>query len=286
MQQAMQWGNALNSGKRSAQQALAKVAFHAAEAERIAPGSYEALEAASVLDKFRLDWTENERKARASCALARHPYHCVNFQRALLDLGQTREVIEIARGQIDMLPEASIAHSLMASALFVERRYAEAEREAAIALKTWPPGAYSAVPIPLIQWMSGRRDAYVETLRQGRLRAGDVEGAAEIARILAAEGPEAVARWAAEHSAPGPLLSPFAREVLTAVSYTLAGDKDAALDRLENLPPVSEAPQILYWPVFDPLRTEPRFLALVEKLGVTQHHAPYLERVLAERAAH
>jgi TolB-like protein len=285
MQLAMNWGNALNSGKRSAREALAKIAFHAAEAERLAPGSYEALEASSVPDKFQLRWAENERKARASCALARHPYHCVNLQFALLDLGQTREVIEIARGQIDMLPEASIAHSIIAAALFVERRYAEAERAAMLSLQTWPPGAYTIAPVAAIRWMSGRRDAYVETLRQARLRAGDVEGAAEIARLFAAEGPEAVARWAAEHSAARPFTPPFFQEVARAVSYALAGDTDFALDRLENLPPFGDAPVILYWPVFDSLRTEPRFLAVVEKLGVTKYHAPYLERVIAERAS-
>jgi hypothetical protein len=285
MQLAMNWGNALNSGKRSAREALARIAHHAAEAGRLAPGSYEALEASSVTDKFRFDWNANERKARASCALARHPYHCVNLQFALLDLGQTREVIEIARGQIDMLPEASIAHAFMAAALFVERRYAEAEREAVLNLKMWPPGAYAIVPIPLLQWMSGRRDAYAESMRQGRLRAGDTEGAAEIARIFAADGPEAVARWAAEQPGSAPFAPPFFQDVAVAVSYTLAGDTDAALERLENLPPFGEAPVILYWPVFDSLRTEPRFLALVEKMGVTEYHAPYLARAKREAPA-
>ncbi len=63
-----------------------------------------------------------------------------------------------------------------------------------------------------------------------------------------------------------------------------AGQREAGLDAMADLSGVTKGGvvDLLYQPIYDPVRTDPRFVAFLAKLGVTETHA----RAQAWRAAH
>jgi tetratricopeptide (TPR) repeat protein len=201
---------------------------------------------------------------------------CLVLRTVLATEGRAEEGEEISRGQIDYFPYLGYAHFSLGKDLFVQRRYRESELEfmRAHALEPFglsgPNGSVSFAS--LARRLDGR--ANIDALAA---RLGDEVAAAELKRIYASDGDRGILRWLAKYG-DGPVSTPFGRAFNAAVCYALAGDADDALAALERLPPMTDSGQLLLLPVFDGLRDEPRYQAIIEQLGLTAYHAKYLKR--------
>ena len=176
-------------------------------------------------------------------------------------------VIHIELG-LKLDPFNELLHGLHAAVLNYLDRYEEAAAAARTALSMQPdaPVAFSQLEIAL--GMLGRHDEIIELLR--KRYAHDSERLEALERGFAEAGYKGAMRrvgdlWAArfEHSPAG-----FGTMHI-AYKYLASGDKDKAIYWLEkayenrdgNLPYVGR-------PFWDPLRSDPRFLALLRRLNL------------------
>ena len=269
---AFVWINFGNHGKYDPREAIAKVKWHAAEAVRAAPGSSDAHVAAAFAAIETLDWATEEREARAACELDSSPiaWGCLALRHALLSQGRADEAMEVSRRQIDLMPYLAYPRVHFGLELLVAHRYRDAEREFRRAELL---GAYQGAGLAsLTRYLDGQRS--LDSLRS-RLR--DEVAMAEVERAFTSGGWNLVLRWLAEHG-DRPNMAPFDQALGAAISYALAGDTSEALTALESAPPHTDFPQYLLVPAFDNLRSDPRYRAIIEKLGLTEYHAKYLNR--------
>lgn len=271
--------NALDLGKRTLGEALQSIDAHTAEISRLSPGSADAHSAATVGHVYRFEWPEAEAHARAAYELGGSPVIDGTCLVAIaLATGRPHVAYPIVRCQIELEPADPSRCASMGSALLMDRRFVEAER----ALERLP-GSFPLSPrdrlLSIARWLGGRRERFAEDVFQAAIANGDEAGAAEIRRLKELGGAEAVASWYARKGGYFDAMEPpFARSQRSAVLHAIAGNQSAALAALETMEPSYRAPEILFWPIFDAMRSKPRFLALVEKYRVTPYHDRYLTR--------
>jgi DNA-binding winged helix-turn-helix (wHTH) protein/tetratricopeptide (TPR) repeat protein len=268
--------------KRSLDEARAKIASHAHEAQRLAPGSADAHAAAAVAHALEFAWTDAERDARAGCEQsARASVACGQLRQILLATGRAQEAVEISRSALEAFPNAAFNHFDLANALTVQRRFDDAIRAYRRAAELDPFYLGSA---GLVDLTTGRGDEYVAEMRTTLVQRGDSAGAAEIERLSLDGGPRAVARWAAEHPARFDPLAPTWMHALTsALHFALIGEEVRALDALDAAAWSPGLPQFSSLPGFDAIRDHPRFLALIEQMKLTPHHDALRARLRAAR---
>ena len=124
----------------------------------------------------------------------------------------------------------------------------------------------------LFEWIYTQTDRYADAIRLRRERlvgtgAGGAVAAGLLEQMYASDGAEGYWRWrlldlqrAAEDGYVGP--SEFAKV------YAELGDADTAIEWLERAYEAHDGVEMLEaWPGYDSLRGEPRFEALVSRMG-------------------
>jgi DNA-binding winged helix-turn-helix (wHTH) protein/Flp pilus assembly protein TadD len=227
---------------------------------------------AHVKTNYEWDWAEAERRWRKAIALApeyatAHQWYGIHY---LMPMGRLEEAIAETRRAQQLDPLSAVFNAFVGASLYFARRYDEAIEECGKAVDLHPD-------FGVAHWYLGR--AY---LQQGRLP----EALAELQKAVTLSG-----------------ASPLMKGTL-GVGYALAGDRAAAkrtLDELEKLRAESYASaldiadihvalgdrerafrwldqaaaersfHLIYlkvWPELDPLRPDPRFKALILRLGL------------------
>ena len=275
---AFLWPLLVDAGKRSLEEGTAKMRWHAAEAQRIAPGSEDAHGAAAMVFIVGRDWTAAEREARAACDLStsRMAMGCEYLRSVFFATGRAREASEVSRGQLDVFPYGAVFHANLGFELQAQGRYADAERAFTRAEEIEP--AFS-LNDSYARWLAGYREDWVADLRLLFVRLGDEAAVAEVDRVNESGGPKAVARWAGDHAERmDPLMPQWVHRLVAATNYAMAGEVESALAALESAPFLHVFPEYLMSPHYDGLRDHPRFQAIVEAQGLTAYHAKYLQR--------
>ena len=210
-----------------------------------------------------LDWVAAEREANRALELGNIT---TDYGHRDMIMGRPEEAMAKIKKVIDLDPFNPMAQSFYAIILYCARRYDEAVTQARKTLAMQPnaPVAEAALYLSLRELKK-----YDEVLAIERKWYSDFPALLEaVDRTYAKEG--YAKAWGAVADEQAALHDKGTDAIDIADSYALGGDKTKALDWLEkayeehnpNLPYVSCQPR------WDPLRSEPRFQALLRRMGI------------------
>ncbi len=215
------------------------------------------------------DWVVAERESKRAIEL--NP----SFQEALIDyshflmiMGRPNEAMPLARRALELDPFNAMTATFYAFDLYFARRYDESVAQARKALAMQPDAPVALGVLMLALQATNRHDESIAAAKRSyAVWFPDVGEALErgyAGRDYAAAWRHAVEVEVARHGKePGAAMD-------IAQNYVFAGDTTHALDWLEKACEDHEPnlPYISCVPVFDPLRSEPRFQALLRRMNL------------------
>jgi serine/threonine-protein kinase len=240
--------------------AMAKARAAAQEALRLDPGLAEAFTTLAYIS-FLHDWNWEAAEKDFLEAIARKPRYAVAHQwyaELLMALGRHDEAIEQARQALQIEPTSPILSRELGFKFYQARRYPEAIEQFRKTLEIDSDFSLARIMLTDALWDGGRIDeALAEAERIDERRRTLLQ--------LLAQGKESEAQAWVE-SLPRDEFSPMTLSAL----HARAGDKEKALALLEE-GLEKHLPQLLTTvgrPVFDPWRSEPRFIELRRRMGL------------------
>ncbi len=239
---------------------MAKARTAAREALAIDPDLAEAYTTLAYVSLLH-DWNWEAAEKDFLEAIERKPRYAVAHQwyaELLMVVGRHDEAIEQAQEAFELEPTSPIVSRELGFKLYKARRYPEAIEQFRKTLELDPDFSNARIMLTDALWDGGRRE---EALAE----AERIEVRRRTLLELVAQGKTNEARvW----------VDSFPREEFTPMTlstlYARAGDKEKALALLEE-GLEKHIPQLLTTvgrPVFDPWRSEPRFLAIRRKMGL------------------
>lgn len=270
------WPLMAQQGLVTAAEAAERAAPDRARARELDPGLAQ-LQAGLALDLTWSEWAFDEAEVAFRNALEREPTDAATrayFSLLLLYRGRPDEAAaEIARAA-EQDPFSSLVQGLRSQNLIGRDRYEEAERVLTAALARDPNDPFLLAMLRTTYHVLGEYDAALESWRASftpegsYATAGDPEAAAALEQGFSEGGYSgalaAVADLQVRRLAEGQSQSVWGIGTL----YVRAGRYDLALDYLERAFEArnGNVPYLLIDPIFDPLRDEPRFQAMIEAL--------------------
>ncbi len=194
------------------------------------------------------------------------------YSHFLLHMGRLDEAIAESERALELDPFNVTAHSFYAVVLFSARRYEDAIVEARKALSMQPGHGVGRTALMNSLLMTGRYDEHFALVREANVNAGDRELVEAMDRGYAEGGfPGSRKRvaevYAARHGKPGGTAAWNLAHV-----YLAAGDRDGFFKWIEKEYEVRE-PNLVFigqLPLYDPLRSDPRFQDLLRRIGLPQ----------------
>jgi serine/threonine-protein kinase len=218
------------------------------------------------------DWDVRRAEASFRSAIRQNPgYASARYIYAglLLNQGRFQEADSEVRVALQLDPLSGIVNYQLALLLFVRREYQAALDQIR---KTREVDPQIILPNMLSVWVHIQRGRHEEALAAARkiraLRGEDAMALALLAQALASAGRHSEARQAL-HTLLAKQDGQPAPPIHVALAYLALGDRERALDWLER-GCAERQPLTLQMPVLpqlDPLRAEPRFQALVRRMG-------------------
>ena len=206
---------------------------------------------------FDWDWTSADREFQRAIELNPNDSLGRNWHGGYLSLrGRHDEAIAEHQRAVELDPLSLIANANLTRALYWAHRYKDAIVQARKTLDVDPHFSVA------LFWLEGamRHDGqFKEAVALRQAAASTPEEAADVARLFAAGGFDAILRQTAERFAKA------GAPVVAARCYSQLGDKEQAFRMLEACA-ARRCLSLVNLPVepdFDPLRMEPRFQALV-----------------------
>jgi len=183
--------------------------------------------------------------------------------------GHMKEALKEIRTAQMLDPLSPVTSYWIARYLLYARRTEDAIEESRRALNLDPDFAYGLAILGRAQLLEGRNEEAVESLRRCVQMGGSNTFKAFLAYGLAATGHEEEAREILKTIAQGEGADYVRSECLAAV-YGELGDMEEAFRQLERAYSERSAGLIYLHldPMFDSLRRDPRFDALVKKIGL------------------
>jgi tetratricopeptide (TPR) repeat protein len=239
--------------------------------ERAARLGAEPSEVLAVRAALDLRWDADWRRAEADLRLARERSSCgrgsydVRLAELLSARGRHDEAFALLESAIAGEPSNARGHWLMARVLYHARRYVEARTElmAALELEPWNPASLrllGAIDVLLGEPRSAA-DVY---FREARLAGVPAAELSALEQAFAEEGLPGVLRWRLREPDGLASLGPVDR----AAALVQLGNNQGALAALARA--FAERRPDLIWlrvdPMFEPLRSEPAFRALLGRL--------------------
>lgn len=254
-----------------------RIESHARAALALAPNEGFAAYAAALAHRRHWRWEAAERDGRKACSRTDRVAFCSQLIRTLAATGRAEEALDFARQAVGRSPTSVLERLALARALFAVGLYPDADRECADTnvLPYWWGSAFCAH----VLWELGRRDEAAKLARREYEFAGLATIAEHLAALQSEGGPEAV--WRAIATNPSPLAyDPYRRHSSRALFLAQLGDQAAALGELEAAVATKDGwlADYLAFRIFDPVRDQSRFGAVVESVGLTEYHAKYLIR--------
>jgi eukaryotic-like serine/threonine-protein kinase len=193
------------------------------------------------------------------------------FAHLLLYLGRDAEALEELERAAELDPFNTLAQALCAMGLNALHRYEEAEATLLRMLERDPQAPMVLSTLRTTYHLMGRHEEAMEMWRASYERARDTEAVEALEAGYRAGGYSAALRAVAELFVERSATT-FVTPWQIATLYTRAGMVEPALDYLERAFEARDPnmPYISIDPIFDPLRREPRFRALMDRLGLPQ----------------
>lgn len=231
--------------------------------------------------RFHYEWNWEAAERGFLRGLELNPSHSTGhwfYAGLLAALGRFDEAAERLESSRTLDPLSPLGDAFGAFVLYWAGRYDEAEASAWRALELNPNHFYALGALGFIQLERGELEEAVETFRRSveispKFRAG-------LALALARAGRTAEAREIADRldaAAEDGYVAPYSR----AFARVGLGDHDRALTLLEEATETRDAE--LIWiavePAFDPLRSDPRFQAILREMGLDAVGAGVADRI-------
>lgn len=222
--------------------------------------------------KTQYDWQWAEAESEFKQAIALRPNYATAHHWYAFYLSAMRRFdeafAEIGRAQ-ELDPLSLIVATDVGAILFVAGRYDQAIEQCKRALELDPNFAQAHSILALIYDQQQRHDEWLVEREKVLTLAGKAGEAAAFRQTYARYGPKGVAEnWLAElkQSAGSRYVPAFAM----AVAYTNLGDKDRAFEWLDKAcdERSPRMPDIRVMPAYEKLRSDPRFPALVRRIGL------------------
>jgi len=261
--QQMGWVPPHEAGPKAKAAALQAVAL-----DNESAGAHEALAVVKTWTDW--DWAGAEPEWQRALELDpnaanTHAY----YSHFLLNVGRIDEAIPHSERSLELDPFNALFHSLYGVALQYQRHYDDALAAARTALAMQPDIPIAPNTLRDVFILKGMRDEGL-ALQRERI-ADDPERVAAFERGLAEAGYEGAQRGIADVLAARYEKSGGVRAMGIALRYLDAGDKDRAIDWLEkayenrnpNMPYIGK-------PLYDPLRSDPRFQALLRRMNLPE----------------
>jgi serine/threonine-protein kinase len=259
-----------NRGQRSAREAFPIVRRQAEIAMRLAPDEPESRMAqTSVFWTLEWDWDAARRECEAILEL---DPNSIWARWALTEwygviAGDTerwsRELAETRR----LDPFSPAVDQMEAWVLFNLRRYTESAEVLERVLRADPENATTAVALANLRVLEGRRDE-AEALLAGAVPDIPDPSRVDVVTAYAQLGEDALAREHLERALAFREAGGWIPASTLAMGFAALGETDAALDWLELNFREEGGTWWLRSPDFDPLRSEPRFQALWDEVGL------------------
>jgi TolB-like protein/DNA-binding winged helix-turn-helix (wHTH) protein/Tfp pilus assembly protein PilF len=219
------------------------------------------------------DWNFAPAEERLRSVLQHNPSLAsvhVSFSAYLAGMGRFDEAIAEAQRGRELDPLSVVPIQTLAFRLYYARRYAEAEAAFRRALDVDPASFVARVGLGLARWRQGRGPEALTELERGASASGESAWArASLAHVAAATGEPARAREILkqlEEEGRTRYRPPF----YAAVIHAALGQRDEALAGLEKAYHEKSGWMVFLKiePFFDGLRSDPRFGALVKRVGL------------------
>lgn len=236
---------------------------------------------ATALHEFDWDHSEAEKEYKRAIELdpnnaTAHQWHG-NF---LMDMGRFDEAIAEMKRAIELDPLSPIINSNLGNVYRAARRYDEAIAQYKKALEIVPNFEIAKIHLDRTYVLKGMYEEVIEGARQSMLSAGMTPAEAEkkVAPIRDAyrnSGAKGFWQNVLERQlAAAQAGHPDADDYEMACFQLGAGNRDGALNALEKMVANGRGMTGTLWlrsdPVWDPLRTEPRFRELLRKTGMPE----------------
>ena len=257
------WPDSLAAAERSAERALA-----------LDPQSGEAHAALANVLRDRLQFAAAEREYRKALALSPGSSEIHNqFAQLLNAVGASEATLRQERIAVSLDPLAPNPRYMLGFELVSQHRYPEAATEFEKILEQTPDYAYDRFHLALTNLYEGHDDTAVEIGRAAALQAG--QDPATIEMLLRASTdpalrPEAMKRIAGIDRIQIAKLDDLAKAFWYS-QLDARGQALASLQRWVVDAPVGQRFNGMRWlrlPTFDPIRDDPRFKAVLAKLGL------------------
>jgi serine/threonine protein kinase/Tfp pilus assembly protein PilF len=250
-----------------------EAALQAVELDDGSAGAHAALALVKTLTDW--DWAGAERAWRRALELDPNSADAHAFFGYFLAItGRAEEAVSHAERAIELDPFNALFHGLSATVLYFDRRYDDVIAAARTALASQPDMQLARNALQMALYSKGSRDEHLADRREWI--AGDAELVAAFEQGLAEGGPEDAHRrladlLAARLEKSGQAVAPEGFGIMgVAQQYLFAGDPGRTIESLEKAYEV-RSPNVLdigHGPLWDPLRSDPRFQDLVRRLNL------------------
>ncbi len=228
---------------------------------------------ATVLEDYYWDWAGAERHLRQAVGL--DPNYAAAHQvyaEHLRDLGRFDDALAEAKKAQELDPLSTPVQLVIGTTLYMARRYEEAIVQFQRLLERDPGFTIAYFNLGLAYTQQGKYEEAISTLQKVDARGGYIPNTkALLGYSYAASGRRAEARQildALDELSKEQYVSAFHKAAI----HTGLGEKDQALELLE------QAYEERVWmmrllkvePMFDPLRSDPRFTELLKKVGLAE----------------
>lgn len=215
-------------------------------------------------------WTEAEEAFRK--ALDQDPSDAITrayFALLLLYLGKNEEAEEQTYRAAEQAPDDPLVQGIHGQALNALHRWEEAETALTRARRFEPDAPILLSTLRTIYHLLGEHELAIQMWRDSYRSSGDLEALEALNRGYSAGGYESALRSVAElfvERSKTERVTPWQIGTL----YTRAGMYDQALEYLQMAVEEGDpnSPYLSVDAIFDPMRPDPRFQALVDRLGL------------------
>jgi serine/threonine-protein kinase len=194
-------------------------------------------------------------------------------------MGHCDEGLKAIRKGIEQEPFNLANRCNLTNILYAARRDDEAVTAARAILEIAPKWFWAHNNLSSLEFLKGRRDeALAQAVASWKIAWGDFQ-------LPAGMKWDAYARWIPEELKRRNE-KPWLVSGFIAASYAMYGQPEKAFPYIERSSEVRDAWYIqLFWPEFDSLRRDPRFLALIKRMNLPVHvyDRPYREVAAAKR---
>ncbi len=226
------------------------------------------------------DWERAGREFRTATEVAPSDggaFGCYGYWLAMM--GQFDEGLKAIRKGIELEPFNLASRCNLTNILYAARRDDEAVVAAHAILEIAPSWFWAHNNLSSLEFLKGRRDeALAQAVASWKIAWGDFQ-------LPAGTRWDAYVRWIPEELKRRNE-KPWLVNGFIAASYAMYGQPEKAFPYLERSSEVRDAWYVqLFWPEFDSLRRDPRFLALIERMNLPVHvyDRPYRDVVAAAR---